>query len=55
MSRRQVIAAGAAAAATLALPPLLTAQQRIVLNDASQLNPTPVRGCTVKCVTGYLQ
>jgi FAD/FMN-containing dehydrogenase len=42
MSRRQVIAAGAGAAATLALPPLLTAQQRIVLNDASQLNPTPV-------------
>src|SRR5262247_2032568 len=41
-SRRQVIAAGAAAAVTLALPPLPTAQQRIVLNDASQLNPTPV-------------
>jgi FAD/FMN-containing dehydrogenase len=42
ISRRQVIAAGAAAAATLALPRPLAAQQRIVLNDASQLNPTPV-------------
>ena len=42
ISRRQVLAAGATAAATLALSRPLTAQQRLVLNDASQLNPTPV-------------
>jgi FAD/FMN-containing dehydrogenase len=33
---------GAAAAALLALPRPLAAQQRLVLNDASRLNPTPV-------------
>ena len=42
ISRRQVIAAGAAAGVTLALPHLLAAQQRVILDDASQLNPTPV-------------
>jgi FAD/FMN-containing dehydrogenase len=42
ISRRQVIATSAAAAALLALPRPLAAQQRIVLNDASRLNPTRV-------------
>ena len=42
ISRRKGIATAAAAAATLVLPHPLVAQQRIVLNDASQLNPTPV-------------
>jgi FAD/FMN-containing dehydrogenase len=42
ISRRQVIVMGAAAAATLAWPRPLVAQQRLVLNDASRLNPTPV-------------
>src|SRR5215510_7410523 len=42
ISRRKVIATSAAAAALLVLPRPLTAQQRIVLNDASLLNPTPV-------------
>ena len=42
ISRRKVIATSAAAAALLVLPRPLTAQQCIVLNDASLLNPTPV-------------
>src|SRR5215470_15091528 len=42
ISRRKVIATGAAAAATLTWPHLLAAQPRTVLNDASRLNATPV-------------
>ncbi len=42
ISRRSLLIQGGAAALSLSLPKAAGAQQRIVLNDASQLNPTPV-------------
>ncbi|MBF9194607.1 FAD-binding protein [Microvirga terrestris] len=42
ISRRSLLAGGGAAALSLSLPQVSRAQQRFVLNDASQLNPTPV-------------
>lgn len=41
-SRRDVVKAGATLAAAAALPRTAAAQTRMVLNDASRLNPTPV-------------
>lgn len=43
LSRRDVIVAGGGAAALAVLPAKVRAQQRLVMNDASRLSPTPVR------------
>lgn len=42
ISRRNLIKAGAIIALDAALPHAAVAQQRLILNDASRLNPTPV-------------
>lgn len=42
LSRRRVLKLTGAAAAAVALPSLPRAQNRLILNDASRLNPTPI-------------
>ena len=42
LDRRQLLTTGGAAIATLAAPASVSAEPRIILNDASRLNPTPV-------------